>query len=321
MSFPFFKGHGTRNDFVVLPDLDGSVHGDLEPAVVAQICDRRAGVGADGVLRVLRGDVDGGSQWFMDYRNADGSVSQMCGNGVRVFARYLEAAGLVDTATLDGPLAIDTRDGIKNVTYCGDGEISVDMGAPTIGGRVDVAVGGRHYDAARVDTGNPHAVVFVDALAEVGELVRSPISCVEEFPDGVNIEFVAAVGDQAVAMRVFERGVGETWSCGTGACAVVAAVATRTGGSEPTGVAGSMSRAGPGGAAESMTGGATRGSTALMSGGETRGAAGSVPRLPTTYAVTVPGGTLTVTWGLDGHLHLKGPAVLVATGTWSGSPR
>ncbi len=273
MNFPFVKGHGTHNDFVVLPDLDGSVHGDLEPAVVAQLCDRRGGVGADGVLRVLRGDVDGGAAWFMDYRNADGSVSQMCGNGVRVFARYLEASGLVDPAGLDGPLAVDTRDGIKQVTYCDDGEISVDMGAPVIGGQVDISANGRHYDAVRVDTGNPHAVVFVETLAEVGELSRAPISCAHEYPDGVNVEFVAA-GDQTVAMRVHERGAGETWSCGTGACAAVAAAASRSAVSTP-------------------------------------------PQLPTTYSVTVPGGTLTVTWGADGHLHLKGPAVLVATGTWT----
>ncbi len=277
MNFPFVKGHGTHNDFVVLPDLDGSVHGDLEPAVVAQLCERRGGVGADGVLRVLRGDLDGGAQWFMDYRNADGSVSEMCGNGVRVFARYLESSGLVDPAGLDGPLAIDTRDGIKQVTYCDDGDISVDMGAPTIGGRVDVAANGRHYDAVRVDTGNPHAVVFVETLAEVGELVRPPISCAEEYPDGVNVEFVAPVRGQAISMRVHERGTGETWSCGTGACAAVAAAASRHTGGTP-------------------------------------------PQLPATYSVTVPGGTLTVTWGVDGHLHLKGPAVLVATGTWTSPP-
>ncbi len=274
MNFPFVKGHGTHNDFVVLPDPDGSVHGDLEPGVVAQLCDRRGGIGADGVLRVLRGDLDGGADWFMDYRNADGSVSEMCGNGVRVFARYLESSGLVDPAGLDGPLAVDTRDGIKQVTYCDDGEISVDMGAPAIGDRVDVTANGHHYDAVRVDTGNPHAVVFVETLAEIGDLGRAPISCAEEYPDGVNVEFVAAAGDQAISMRVYERGAGETWSCGTGACAAVAAAASRSAGT-------------------------------------------TSPELPTTCSVTVPGGVLTVTWGVDGHLHLKGPAVLVATGTWT----
>jgi len=106
VSFPFVKAHGTGNDFVVLPDLDGSVHGDLDPAVVAALCDRRRGIGADGVLRVLRGR-DGAAPWFMDYRNADGSVAEMCGNGVRVFARYLVEAGLVDPGSL--ALATATR--------------------------------------------------------------------------------------------------------------------------------------------------------------------------------------------------------------------
>ncbi len=273
MSFPFVKGHGTRNDFVVLPDLDGTVHGDLQPEVVAALCDRRAGVGADGVLRVLHGDVDGGADWFMDYRNADGSVSEMCGNGIRVFARYLADAGLVDVNTLDGPLPVDTRDGIKLVTFCDDGEISVDMGNPKVGGPVTVSVDGHVHEALKVDMGNPHAVVFVDALDGVGELAHSPYFCIEEYPAGVNIEFVVRRGDRDLAMRVFERGVGETWSCGTGACAIVAAAALQEAG-----------RA----------------------------------ELPTSYAVEVPGGQLTVTWGADDHIHLKGSAVLVASGTWTG---
>ena len=206
MSFPYVKGHGTRNDFVVLPDLDGSVHGDLDPAVVVALCDRRAGLGADGVLRVLRGDLDGGADWFMDYRNADGSVSEMCGNGVRVFARYLADAGLVDPAALDGPLAIDTRDGIKQVTYCDDGEISVDMGRPTLGGPVRIGVEGREYDAWAVDMGNPHAVAFVDSLDGVGALTEQPAFAEADFPHGVNIEFVVRRGPDEVAMRVHERG-------------------------------------------------------------------------------------------------------------------
>jgi diaminopimelate epimerase len=278
VSFPFVKGHGTRNDFVVLPDLDGSVHGDLEPHVVAALCDRRAGIGADGVLRVLRGDVDGGADWFMDYRNADGSVSEMCGNGIRVFARYLTDSGLVDVARLSGPVAIDTRDGIKLASYCADGEISVDMGTPKVAGEVTVSVEGHVHAARKVDMGNPHAVVEVAALREAGELRTSPIYSADEFPDGVNVEFVESRGHRHVAMRVFERGVGETYSCGTGACAVVAA------------------------AVMAVTG----------SGG---GAAG--PDLPAAYIVDVLGGRLTVTWGSDDHIHLKGPAELVATGTWT----
>jgi diaminopimelate epimerase len=280
VSFPFVKGHGTRNDFVVLPDLDGSVHADLEPHVVSALCDRRAGVGADGVLRVLRGDVDGGAEWFMDYRNADGSVSEMCGNGIRVFARYLADSGLVDVAALDGPLAIDTRDGIKLATFCDDGEISVDMGTPKVAGDVTVSVEGRPLAARKVDMGNPHAVVSVSDLRDAGALARSPISCADEYPEGVNVEFVATLeGERHVAMRVFERGVGETWSCGTGACAVVAAAVMGEIGQRDDGPAG--------------------------------------PDLPAAYTVEVPGGTLTVTWGTDDHIHLKGPAVLVASGTWT----
>ena len=287
MSFPYVKGHGTRNDFVVLPDLDGSVHGDLDRAVVVALCDRRGGLGADGVLRVMRGDLDGGADWFMDYRNANGSVSEMCGNGVRVFARYLVDAGLVDPTALAGPLPIDTRDGVKQVTFCDDGEISVDMGRPTLGGPVRIGVEGREYDAWAVDMGNPHAVAFVDSLEEVGSLTEQPSFAAADFPHGVNIEFVVRRGPDDVAMRVHERGVGETWSCGTGACAVAVAAASRPEGSG----------AGAGDASEG---------------------AGAAPPLPATYSVQVPGGTLTVTWGTDKHVHLKGPAVLVAEGTWRG---
>jgi len=278
VSFPFVKGHGTRNDFVVLPDLDGSVHGDLEPHVVAALCDRRAGIGADGVLRVLHGDVDGGAEWFMDYRNADGTVSEICGNGIRVFARYLAESGLADVASLDEPLAIDTRDGIKLATFCDDDEISVDMGTPKVAGEVTVSIAGDVRSGRKVDMGNPHAVVAVDAVADAGELRQSPIFCAEEYPDGVNIEFVETRGPRHLAMRVFERGVGETWSCGTGACAVVAA--------------------------------------AVVAEAEREGGAAGLD-LPAAYTVEVLGGTLTVTWGSDDHIHLKGPAELVASGTWT----
>ncbi|MFY9916574.1 MAG: diaminopimelate epimerase [Nocardioidaceae bacterium] len=273
MNFPFVKGHGTHNDFVVLPDLDGTVHGDLAPDVVAALCDRRGGIGADGVLRVLRGDVDGGADWFMDYRNADGSVSEMCGNGIRVFARYLAEAGLVDVAGLTAPLPIDTRDGIKLVTFCDDGEISVDMGNPKVAGDVTVSLNGHAMPGRKVDMGNPHAVLAVDDLASLGELSHSPIFCSAEYPDGVNVEFVVRRGDRHLAMRVFERGSGETWSCGTGACAVVAAAISADPGAD----------------------------------------------LPQSYRLDVPGGTLTVTWDNDDHIHLKGDAVLVASGTWTPS--
>ena len=221
MSFPFVKGHGTRNDFIVLPDPDGSIHGDLDPATVRALCDRRAGIGADGVLRAVRSA--GSAEWFMDHRNADGSVSEMCGNGIRVFARYLAGAGLIDAGDLD----VDTRSGVKHVAFCADGDISVDMGVASLGEPVKVTVEGRAFDAMAVDVGNPHAVAFVDSLEEAGDLLKPPEFSASDFPNGVNVEFVVASGASDIAMRVFERGVGETESCGTGACAAAFAVARR----------------------------------------------------------------------------------------------
>jgi diaminopimelate epimerase len=265
VTFPFVKGHGTRNDFVLLPDPDGSVHGDLDAALVVALCDRRGGIGADGVLRVVRSD--GACEWFMDYRNADGSVAEMCGNGVRVFARYLAREGLVDSA---GSFEIDTRDGVKRVTFCDDGEIAVDMGAAAIGDLVKVAVDGRTLDAVSVSVGNPHAVVFVESLDDAGELRVAPEFSAADFPNGVNVEFVAPRGPREVAMRVYERGVGETQSCGTGACAAALAAAIRDA-ADP----------------------------------------------PVTYRVDVPGGAVSVTCDSAGHVHLKGPAVLVADGDWT----
>ena len=214
MSYPFLKGHGTQNDFVVLPDPDGSVHGnadgDMDAERVRALCDRRAGIGADGVLRAVRQ----GERWFMDYRNSDGSVSEMCGNGIRVFARYLH-----EREGEPFPMEIETRDGVKRLDRAGD-EFTADMGVPEVLGETSVTVMGRHYPARHVSTGNPHAVVFVDNLAEAGALLEEPEHDDAIYPDGVNVEFVVRRGEHHVSMRVHERGAGETRSCGTGACAV-----------------------------------------------------------------------------------------------------
>ena len=214
-SYPFLKGHGTRNDFVLLPDHDGSVHGDLDPARVRALCDRRSGIGADGVLRVVRGE----DRWFMDYRNADGSTAEMCGNGIRVFGLHLVQEGLVAEGT---PVEVDTRDGVKTVTVTGD-QVSVDMGVPRVLGTTTVAVDGRTWPATHVDVGNPHAVAFVDDLTDAGALLEAPTYDAAVYPDGVNVEFVVRRGEGHVAMRVHERGSGETMACGTGACAVAVA--------------------------------------------------------------------------------------------------
>lgn len=215
MSYPFLKGHGTENDFVVLPDPDGTVHGDLPAERVRALCDRRAGIGADGVLRAVRRE-DG---WFMDYRNADGSTSEMCGNGVRVFARYLH-----EHQGEPFPMRVQTRAGVKVLDADGDA-FTADMGAPGVHGSTSVSVGTRSWPAQHVSMGNPHAVAFVDDLADAGPLLEAPGHDPEVYPEGVNVEFVVRRGPQHVAMRVHERGSGETRSCGTGACAVAVATA------------------------------------------------------------------------------------------------
>ncbi len=225
MAFAWLKGHGTENDFVLLPDHDGSVHGDLDPSFVAALCDRRRGLGADGVMRVIRSAALGeesAGEWFMDYRNADGSISEMCGNGVRVFALHLVTEGLVD---VKGPIVIGTRDGDKTVTVDGD-TFTVDMGTFTRGDSSKIAVDGRTWEAQQVHTGNPHAVALVDRLDDAGTLLTEPDYDHVTYPHGVNIEFVVRRGVEHVAMRVHERGSGETRSCGTGACAVAVAAAT-----------------------------------------------------------------------------------------------
>jgi diaminopimelate epimerase len=237
MTFPWLKGHGTENDFVLLPDHEGTIHGELEGAFVAALCHRRRGIGADGVLRVIRtaalGEQSAG-EWFMDYRNADGSVSEMCGNGIRVFALHLVQEGLVDPAE---PIVIGTHGGDKIVTFeriDDDPLISVDMGMAEVLGVSKVSAGGNTWEAQDVRTGNPHAVAFVDQLGDAGSLLTQPDYDESVYPEGVNIEFVVREGERHVAMRVHERGSGETRSCGTGACAVAVATAVADGVARPT---------------------------------------------------------------------------------------
>jgi len=274
MSYEFLKGHGTENDFVLLPDLDGSVHGALPPgelaARVRALCDRRAGIGGDGVLRVVR-STDPGAEWFMDYRNADGSLAEMCGNGIRLFVRYLVDEGLADGSA---PIAVDTRDGVKTLRVDGD-LVTVDLGTPKVLGETEVGVEDRRWEARHVDIGNPHAVAFVDSLDDAGRLLDPPAHDPAVYPEGVNVEFVVRRAHRHIAMRVHERGSGETRSCGTGAGAAMVAAVVAAGG---------------------------------------RPAAGD-ELSDVAYRVDVPGGTLTVTWTADDRLLLTGPAVIVASGT------
>jgi diaminopimelate epimerase len=213
----YLKGHGTENDFVLIPDAAGALK--LDDDLVRRICDRRAGIGADGILRVVRtayvpeADSDGDAEWFMDYRNADGSVAEMCGNGVRVYARYLVETGLASA----GHLRLATRGGVREVDVPVEGDIAVDMGPARLDEPVDID----GMTATFVDMGNPHAVVHVSSAEALG--VLNPAR------KDLNVEYVEDVGPAHIRMRVHERGVGETRSCGTGACAAVVATALRLG--------------------------------------------------------------------------------------------
>ncbi|MFJ9085645.1 diaminopimelate epimerase [Streptomyces sp. NPDC102384] len=271
----FLKGHGTENDFVIIPDPENAIA--LSPTAVAALCDRRAGIGGDGVLRVVRSaahpearHMADEAEWFMDYRNGDGSVAEMCGNGVRVFARYLQHAGHVG----EGDLAVATRGGVKAVHIDKEGLITVGMGRATLPeGDVTVSVDERTWPATNVNMGNPHAVAFVADLAHAGALYDAPpFAPANAYPEGVNVEFVVDRGPRHVAMRVHERGSGETRSCGTGACAVAVATARRDG-LDP-----------------------------------------AVTGAPVTYEIDLPGGRLTITERADGEIEMTGPAVIVAEG-------
>ena len=227
------KYNGTGNDFVLISDVDGRV--SLSQELISAICDRHRGVGADGLIRVT-GAPD--ADFFMDYYNADGRPAQMCGNGIRCLAKLVFETGLTDKRDL----AVSTRAGLKHVAlHVEDGRVdrvTVDMGVPSLrrgdlpmrgdpdaeflGEPVEVA--GRSYKGSAVSMGNPHLVLFVDTDPEsvdvehLGPLLETD----ERFPEGTNVEFVAAV-EPGLAVRVWERGVGETMACGTGACASLVA--------------------------------------------------------------------------------------------------
>ena len=279
----FAKGHGTQNDFVLLPDPDGRL--SLTPAAVTALCDRRRGLGADGVLRVTRAEAAltagvfdrlpegvAPGDWYMDYRNADGSIAQMCGNGVRVFAHYLRACGLESrdefvVGSLAGPRPV-----VLHRWDDTSADVTVEMGKTNQLGAGEAIVGGRPFAGLAIDVGNPH-LACVDANLTGDELaaldVAAPVSFDRtQFPEGVNIEVLTAPHGGVVSMRVHERGVGETRSCGTGT--VAAAVA------------------------------------ALAFDGAATG----------TLRVRIPGGEVTVTV-TEASSYLRGPSVLVAQGDLS----
>lgn len=294
----FSKGHGTGNDFVLVADPEGTW--PIAPEQVAELCDRHRGIGGDGLIRAVPSRylpegrelqaVHPDAEWFMDYRNGDGSLSEMCGNGVRVFVHFLIAEGLVRLDAGDA-LTIGTRGGVKTVVRTDNG-YAVDMGpwefifpGEATARAMDSLVTADGLEVPRpalsVSMGNPHTVV---ALAELSELEATQLFKAPQVDPkpahGTNVEFVVPSeplvhdGVGTVTMRVHERGVGETQSCGTGACAAAVAIRHWAG----------------------------------------QGA-------PDAWNVKVPGGVVGVKFfaGPEGHEHveLSGPAVIVARGTLS----
>jgi diaminopimelate epimerase len=224
-SLDFTKAHGTGNDFVVLADLDDEL--ELDDALVRALCDRRHGVGGDGVLRITAGR--DGAHVTMDYRNADGTVSEMCGNGVRVVAKHAVDHQL---ATPDGDtLRVATLRGVLPVTIVRDAhghvtEAEVDLG-PTIVGELlaPIEVDGHEVAITTVSIGNPHVVILVEDVASAPvDTVGPALEWHPRFPDRTNVEFAEFGGGDEVRVRVWERGVGETAACGSGACAVFGAL-------------------------------------------------------------------------------------------------
>jgi diaminopimelate epimerase len=229
----FTKAHGTGNDFVVLADPDDRL--EVSAGLVRALCDRRRGVGADGVLRL--GAPDGEADIFMDYRNADGSVVEMCGNGVRVTAKHAVDHGLV--AAADDVVRVGTRAGVKPVRIVrgADGLVvaaTVDMGPPilapdevpfeagTDAPSHQVEVGDQTVRLGVASMGNPHAVVPVDDVDAAPVTTLGPrLETHPRFPAKVNAGFAQVLTPTEIRLRVWERGVGETQACGTGACAAV----------------------------------------------------------------------------------------------------
>ena len=217
---PFIKAHATENDFVVVVDVDDNL--DLTKEQVARLCNRRAGIGGDGLLRVVKQ----AGHWFMDYRNADGSIAEMCGNGIRAFAHVLVAEGLESAEEFE----VDTRAGVKTIRVLSadpvDAVVAVGMGAVEVTGVSTARMGDFEFAGIGVDVGNPHLACVIPGLTP--EDLRNlhfvqPEFDREFFPAGVNVEVLTEFDNGEVHMRVWERGVGETRSCGTGTVAAAQA--------------------------------------------------------------------------------------------------
>jgi len=279
MELHFAKMHGLGNDFIVIEDLDAAL--DLAPEAIAWLCDRHFGVGADGLILVRPGEGD--ADFFMAYHNADGSTAEMCGNGIRCFAKYVIDRELLPKGT--DTLTVGTLGGDKPIVVTADdgGHMlmaTVDMGEPILTPEeIPTTLTGEQvfncpletelgtFEVTVISMGNPHAIIWVDNVAETAiEAIGPVIENHPAFPNKTNVEFAEYAPNDHIILRVWERSVGETLACGTGACATL--------------VAGTLSCV--------------------------------VGRSAT---IELPGGELQVRWDEDGHVYMTGPAQKVFTGT------
>jgi diaminopimelate epimerase len=233
----FLKMHGCGNDFVVFDDPAGRFSWEDLSALAPQLCNRRFGIGADGIIAVGRSSL---ADYEMRYVNADGSIAEMCGNGIRCVGKFV-ADALGET---ENSVTVLTRSGVLPIQMfrAADGSVdsvSVGMGVPRLhpqdmpttlamGGESVIAApitaGGKELSVTAVSMGNPHAVIFVDHADDQHVLGIGPeLELHPAFPKRTNVEFVEVLASDKLRMRVWERGCGETWACGTGACASVVA--------------------------------------------------------------------------------------------------
>ena len=228
----FTKMHGIGNDYIYVNCMDGI---DFDPVQTSiALSDRHFGVGSDGMILICPSDK---ADFRMRMFNADGSEGRMCGNGIRCFAKFVYCKGLTDKTVI----TVETLAGIKTAWLTvEDGDVisvRVNMGSPAleperipvkfVGERMvnePIEVGGREWKVTAVSMGNPHCVTYVEDVDSLDlEKIGPQFEHHAIFPERVNTEFVQPVDSSTVKMRVWERGSGETWACGTGACAVAVA--------------------------------------------------------------------------------------------------
>jgi len=279
VEIPFSKMHGLGNDFIFVDDMAEEY--EFSPEAVAWFCDRNFGIGGDGMI-LVRPATTPEADFFMLYYNADGTTAEMCGNGVRCFAKYVVDHGLLPADAES--VRVETLGGIKPITfvrdYVGKLEVAtVDMGAPVLAAAdIPTTLGGGQVFECPIDTefgtfavtavsmGNPHAIIWVDDVESAPvDTVGPAIENHPAFPRKTNVEFAQYMGDDLIRLRVWERGVGETLACGTGACATLVAA-----------------------------------TLACLVG--------------RSASIELPGGELLVRWDEDDHVYMTGPATEVFAG-------